>query len=210
VTNKPGRQLRSGFGSVMQGFIETSNVNVVSEITNLISAQRAYEMNSKVITASDEMLSTEVLGVYRYLGPHAGKIGDGENARVLLHRLAERQVLLDDHAVDGRADHVACQTIAAAVIATRNRSMAEPQREQFLLDVAVGDLCLGERLAAGEVVLLGGDLFLDRGRGDRVAHASSSRVCVARCSLFRSAASGSPAAQAVRPSSPSRRDSSPS
>ena len=42
----------------MQGFIETSNVNVVQEITNLITAQRAYEMNSKVITASDEMLST--------------------------------------------------------------------------------------------------------------------------------------------------------
>ncbi len=47
-----------GFGSVMQGFIETSNVNVVSEITNLITAQRAYEMNSKVITSSNEMLST--------------------------------------------------------------------------------------------------------------------------------------------------------
>jgi len=43
---------------VMQGFIETSNVNVVSEITNLITAQRAYEMNSRVITASNEMLST--------------------------------------------------------------------------------------------------------------------------------------------------------
>ena len=41
----------------MQGFVETSNVNVVSEITNLITAQRAYEMNSKVITASDEMMS---------------------------------------------------------------------------------------------------------------------------------------------------------
>ena len=36
----------------MQGFIETSNVNVVTEITNLITAQRAYEMNSKVITTS--------------------------------------------------------------------------------------------------------------------------------------------------------------
>ena len=47
-----------GFGSVLQGFIETSNVNVVSEITNLITAQRAYEMNSKVITTSDQMLST--------------------------------------------------------------------------------------------------------------------------------------------------------
>jgi flagellar basal-body rod protein FlgG len=47
-----------GFGTTLQGFIETSNVNVVTEITNLITAQRAYEMNSKVITAGDEMLST--------------------------------------------------------------------------------------------------------------------------------------------------------
>jgi len=55
VTGNPSA---AGFGSVMQGFIETSNVNVVTEITNLISAQRAYEMNSKVITSSDEMMST--------------------------------------------------------------------------------------------------------------------------------------------------------
>jgi flagellar basal-body rod protein FlgG len=48
----------NGFGSVMQGFVESSNVNVVSEMTNLISAQRAYEMNSKVITASDDMMQT--------------------------------------------------------------------------------------------------------------------------------------------------------
>ena len=47
-----------GFGSILQGFLETSNVNVVSEITDLISAQRAYEMNSKVIKAADEMAST--------------------------------------------------------------------------------------------------------------------------------------------------------
>ncbi len=47
-----------GYGTIQQGFLETSNVNVVSEITNLISAQRAYEMNSKVIQAADEMLST--------------------------------------------------------------------------------------------------------------------------------------------------------
>ena len=46
-----------GFGTVMQGFLETSNVNAVSEITSLITAQRAYEMNSKVISAADEMLS---------------------------------------------------------------------------------------------------------------------------------------------------------
>src|ERR1700759_3005739 len=55
VTGNPGT---AGFGSVEQGFIETSNVNVVTEITNLITAQRAYEMNSKVITSSNEMLST--------------------------------------------------------------------------------------------------------------------------------------------------------
>lgn len=47
-----------GYGTLLQGFLETSNVNVVSEITSLISAQRAYEMNSKVISTSDEMMST--------------------------------------------------------------------------------------------------------------------------------------------------------
>lgn len=45
-----------GFGDLKQGMLETSNVNIVSEITQLISAQRAYEMNSKVITATDEMM----------------------------------------------------------------------------------------------------------------------------------------------------------
>ena len=48
----------AGVGTVLQGFLETANVNPVSEITNLITAQRAYEMNSRVITASDEMLRT--------------------------------------------------------------------------------------------------------------------------------------------------------
>jgi len=47
-----------GFGTLMQGFLETSNVNAVTEISSLITAQRAYEMNSKVITATDEMLRT--------------------------------------------------------------------------------------------------------------------------------------------------------
>ena len=47
-----------GYGTILQGFLETSNVNVVSEITDLISAQRAYEMNSKVIKTADEMAST--------------------------------------------------------------------------------------------------------------------------------------------------------
>jgi len=48
----------AGFGLIIQGALETSNVNVVSEITNLITAQRAYEMNSKVIESSDEMMRT--------------------------------------------------------------------------------------------------------------------------------------------------------
>ena len=48
----------TGFGSVMQGFVETSNVNVVTEMSSLITAQRAYEMNSRVISASDDMMST--------------------------------------------------------------------------------------------------------------------------------------------------------
>ncbi len=53
-TGTPGS---TGFGKINQGFLEISNVNAVAEITALITAQRAYEMNSKVITASDEMLS---------------------------------------------------------------------------------------------------------------------------------------------------------
>ena len=51
----PGAQ---GYGTLLQGFLETSNVNAVSEVSELISAQRAYEMNSKVIKTSDEMMGT--------------------------------------------------------------------------------------------------------------------------------------------------------
>jgi len=47
-----------GFGTILQGHLENSNVNVVSEITELVSAQRAYEMNSKIITTADQMLSS--------------------------------------------------------------------------------------------------------------------------------------------------------
>ena len=46
-----------GFGYLLQHYTESSNVDAVSEITSLIVAQRAYEMNSKVISAADEMLS---------------------------------------------------------------------------------------------------------------------------------------------------------
>ena len=45
-------------GTLQQGFVESSNVNVVEELTNMILAQRAYELNSKAITTSDEMLQT--------------------------------------------------------------------------------------------------------------------------------------------------------
>jgi flagellar basal-body rod protein FlgG len=47
----------TGYGTIQQGFLETSNVNAVAEITSLITAQRAYEMNSKVISAADQMMS---------------------------------------------------------------------------------------------------------------------------------------------------------
>lgn len=45
------------FGYVMQGALETSNVNVVEELVNMIETQRAYEMNSKAISTTDEMLA---------------------------------------------------------------------------------------------------------------------------------------------------------
>jgi len=46
----------NGLGTVMQGFLETSNVNVVQELVSMIQTQRAYEMNSKAIQTSDQML----------------------------------------------------------------------------------------------------------------------------------------------------------
>ena len=48
----------TAYGVIQQGYLEASNVDPVSEITNLISAQRAYEMNSKVIQAADQMSGT--------------------------------------------------------------------------------------------------------------------------------------------------------
>ena len=52
------RQLIRLYGDTLQGFVEASNVNPVSEITALITAQRAYEMNSRVVKTADEMLAT--------------------------------------------------------------------------------------------------------------------------------------------------------
>ncbi len=54
IDGTPGGE---GFGTVQQGYIEESNVNAVTEISSLIAAQRAYELNARVITASDQMLN---------------------------------------------------------------------------------------------------------------------------------------------------------
>ena len=45
-------------GQIKQGSLETSNVNIMNEMTKLIQAQRGYEMNAKVMKAADEMLQT--------------------------------------------------------------------------------------------------------------------------------------------------------
>ena len=53
-TGEPGLE---GRGTLLQGFLELSNANAVDEIVNMIKAQRAYELNSRVITTADQMLS---------------------------------------------------------------------------------------------------------------------------------------------------------
>lgn len=53
VVNEPGT---NGLGQLSQGFVEAANVNVVEEMVNMVQAQRAYELNSKAVTASDQML----------------------------------------------------------------------------------------------------------------------------------------------------------
>ena len=55
VTGLPGDP---GFAQINQGYLEASNVDPVKEISDLISAQRAYEMNSKVVQAADQMGQT--------------------------------------------------------------------------------------------------------------------------------------------------------
>jgi flagellar basal-body rod protein FlgG len=54
VVGAPGGS--QGLGSIQQGMLEQSNVNVVDEFVNMILAQRSYESNSRVIKAADEML----------------------------------------------------------------------------------------------------------------------------------------------------------
>lgn len=53
-----GNPADEGFGSLLQGYLEESNVDAVTEISDLIAAQRAYEMNSRVISAADEMMAS--------------------------------------------------------------------------------------------------------------------------------------------------------
>jgi flagellar basal-body rod protein FlgG len=60
VTGVPGDP---GFGTISQGYLESSNVDPVKELVNLISAQRAFELNSKVIQAADEMEGTVTKGI---------------------------------------------------------------------------------------------------------------------------------------------------
>ena len=55
ISGTPGED---GFGTLSQGFLEGSNVNIMEEMVNMIAGQRAYEVNSKAIKTADEMLQT--------------------------------------------------------------------------------------------------------------------------------------------------------
>jgi flagellar basal-body rod protein FlgG len=59
ITGVPGED---GFGTLAQGFLEKSNVNLVEEMVGMIVAQRAYEISSKVITTADQMLQSSTRG----------------------------------------------------------------------------------------------------------------------------------------------------
>ena len=56
VVPNNGTAGQNGLGTVLQGSFESSNVNVVEELVNMIETQRAYEMNSKAISTADQML----------------------------------------------------------------------------------------------------------------------------------------------------------
>ncbi len=59
---------QDGLGTLRQGYLEESSVDAVREVTELIKAQRGYELNAKVITAADQMLSRDHAGaVMRFL-----------------------------------------------------------------------------------------------------------------------------------------------
>ena len=56
-TPTPSTPGQNGAGVLRQGYVETSNVNVAEELVSMIQAQRAFELNSKVVSTSDQMLS---------------------------------------------------------------------------------------------------------------------------------------------------------
>ncbi len=60
-----GAPLESGFGELVQGFLETSNVEIVQEMVDMIAAQRAYEVNSKAIQTAEEMIQNAINGLNR-------------------------------------------------------------------------------------------------------------------------------------------------
>ena len=63
-TPQDGLAQTDGMGDIQQGNLEQANVEPVKEIADLIASQRAYEMNAKVISATDQMLQS-VIGLYR-------------------------------------------------------------------------------------------------------------------------------------------------
>ena len=63
-TPQDGLAGTDGFGDMQQGNLEQANVEAVSEMSDLIAAQRAYEMNSKVVSAADQMLQS-TSGMFR-------------------------------------------------------------------------------------------------------------------------------------------------
>ena len=63
-TAQNGTPNADGFGNLQQGNLEQANVEAVTEISDLIAAQRAYEMNAKVISATDQMLQSTA-GMFR-------------------------------------------------------------------------------------------------------------------------------------------------
>ena len=58
LPSNPGTPGQDGLGTLLQGFVESSNVNVVEEMVGLISSQRAYEINSRAIRTADDMMQT--------------------------------------------------------------------------------------------------------------------------------------------------------
>ena len=66
ATRKPAVPAQQGFGNVRQGFLEASNVEPVTELIDLITTQRAFELNSQVVQAGDQIM--QIVANLRRLG----------------------------------------------------------------------------------------------------------------------------------------------